>query len=329
MDSEREEGEEENGFLNSIQIIERIYQLFPDLPFPPEVVSSKPRSAADAVTGPVKQVARKALPMAELVSGLQEQLDRTFAEHQGLTAVVKPQMWAQNFRVFNLNFSERAPTFDKELSSIAKNITTSSAVLVQDKVLVTWDNTTRQSLAILSCMDFYLAAMINRFSGSTSGEDMETLSFLHAMGNGLSNLTQVNGFLSATILQQRRQACLDRTKLDGSLKSKLMAQPWAAKTLFNGMITDCLKGQQTLDQVSANQTLLKACSAFERMGHTQKRPNPNFQRTQQRKQRGDWKQNKTQPQNQKFTETSDKKGVKKPYFKPQHTGSWRGRKQSR
>ena len=267
--------------------------------------------------------------MADLISGIQDQLDKTFAGHQGLASVVKLQQWSSNFRVFNLNFNERAPTFDKDLINIAQTINTSSTVLIPDKVLVTWDTTTRQSLSILSCMDFYLAAMINRFSGSTSKEDMETLSFLHAMGNGLSSLTQVNGFLSAAILQQRRQTCLDRTKLDASLKIKLMAQPWATKTLFNDKISDCLKGQQTLDQVSANQKLLKACSAFERMGHTQKRHNPTFQRHQQRKQRGEWKQKTTQSQNQKFTEKSDQKGVQKTYFKPRYTGGWRGRKQSR
>jgi len=132
-DTERDDGDEDRGFLNSIEIIEKIYQLFPDLPFPPEEVSSKPKSAADSViTGHSKQVSKKALPMAELIGGIKDQLDKTFAEHHGVAPVIRAQQWATNFRVFNTNFKDRAPIFDDDLGTIAAR-SSSSTVLVQDK----------------------------------------------------------------------------------------------------------------------------------------------------------------------------------------------------
>ncbi len=327
-ESEREGAEEDSGFLNAIQIIERIYQLFPDLPFPPEVISSKPKSAGADIAGPSKPVAKKALPMAELITGLKDQLDKAFADHQGTAPVIRPQQWATNFKVFNLNFKDRAPIYDGDLGTIAAR-STSSTVMVPDKILASWDTTARQALSILSCMDFYLAAMINRFSGSATKEDKETLSFLHQMGNGLSSLTQANSFLSTSLLQQRRQTCLDMTKLDSSLKITLMSQPWATSTLFNDSIAECLKSQQTLDSVSANQRLVRACNAYERMGHTQKRNNPSFPRHQQRKQRTDWKPAQSQTQIPKPTSKTEQKGGQKSYTKPRFTSTWKGRKQNR
>ncbi len=280
------------------------------------------------ITGQSKQTAKKSLPMAELIAGIQDQLDKTFAEHHGLAPVIRAQQWAANFRVFNLNFKDKAPVFDDDLGTIAARSVTST-VLVQDRVLTSWDTTARQSLAILSCMDFYLAAILTRFIGSTSRDDKETLSFLHAIGNGLSNLTQANIFLSSSVLQQRRQTCLDMTKLDSSLKTKLMSQPWASTTLFNDKIAECLKGQQTLDSVSANQKLLKVCNAYDRMNHKQKRFKPTVVKHQPSKQRKEWKPYHTQSQNQKPTGKTEYKGVQKSYTKPHYAGSWRGKKQNR
>jgi len=134
---------------------------------------------------------------------------------------------------------------------------------------------------------------------------------------------------SASLLQQRRQTCLDMTKLDPSLKITLMSQPWATSTLFNDNIADCLKSQQTIDSVSANQRLIKACNAFERMGHTQKRYNPSVPRHQQRKQRTDWKPPQSQPQINKPTGRPEQKVVQKPYTKPRSTSTWKGYKQRR
>jgi len=140
------------------------------------------------ITGQSEQTAKKSLPMAELIAGIQDQLDKTFAEHHGLAPVIRAQQWAANFRVFNLNFKDKAPVFDDDLGTItARSVT--STVLVQDRVLTSGDTTARQSLAILSFMDFYLAAMITSFVGSTSRDNKETqggrktTGFLAAMGH--------------------------------------------------------------------------------------------------------------------------------------------------
>ena len=135
---------------------------------------------------------------------------------------------------------------------------------MQDKVLTSWDNAIRQNLISLSCADFYLAAVNERFHDATTQEDIETLSFLRTIGRVLSSLTQTNAFLSAAILQHRRQACLDMTKLDTSLEHHLMAQPWSAAKLFDIKIAETLKAQQTLDTASANQRLIQVCSALRR-----------------------------------------------------------------
>ena len=70
--------------------------------------------------------------MAELVGDIKDQLDKTFAEHHGVAPVIRAQQWATNFRVFNMNFKDRAPIFDDDLGTIAAR-SSSSTVLVQDK----------------------------------------------------------------------------------------------------------------------------------------------------------------------------------------------------
>jgi len=93
----------------------------------------KAKAAADSViAGHSKHVAKKALPMAELVGDIKDQLDKTFAEHHGVAPVIRAQQWATNFRVFNMNFKDRAPIFDDDLGTIAAR-SSSSTVLVQDK----------------------------------------------------------------------------------------------------------------------------------------------------------------------------------------------------
>jgi len=91
--------------------------------------------------------------MAELITGLRDQLDKAFAVHQGTSPVIRPQQWATNFKVFNLNFKDRAPIYDGDWSTIVAR-STSATVMVPDKIMASWDTTARQSLSIYHAWTF-------------------------------------------------------------------------------------------------------------------------------------------------------------------------------
>ena len=81
---------------------------------------------------------------------------------------------------------------------------------------------------------------------------MSERSFLQVIGGVLASLTQANADLSASILQRRRQDCLNMSKLDASLKLTL-SQPWSASTLFNGKMDSQLALQRAQDTAVAHQ----------------------------------------------------------------------------